>query len=159
MPWWQNGLLMLAAFVIFAIRLSPLGRAAERAVGRGLGAESGTWTAEAWWADVRRGAPARLGGLWFGLVDLDPGGWHISVAGTARFDPEDESGAWRAGPFPWRPADPYLSFPEAGELDAEDAAARAADLVRGFAPWHDVAVEGVAAGFDDGPIKVVYRAP
>lgn len=35
----------------------------------------------------------------------------------------------------------------------------AADLVRALAPWRDVAVDGVAAGFDDGPFEIVYQAP
>lgn len=97
---WENVLLILAGLVVFAIRLYPLGKSVERVVGRGLVTRSEAWTAEAWWADLHRGAPDRLGGLWFGLVELGPGRWHIYVASTATFDAETPLAGGEPVPLP-----------------------------------------------------------
>jgi hypothetical protein len=67
-----------------------------------------------WWANVSASAPTDLAGLWFGLVELSPGGWHIYVAGTETFDATDETAEWAAGPFAWWPDNRYLPFGEPG---------------------------------------------
>ena len=54
--------------------------------------------AQDWWADLRRQAPDAVSGLWFGLVELAHAGWHIYVAGTETFDPDDETGEWACEP-------------------------------------------------------------
>ena len=112
--------------------------------------------ARAWWADVRRSAPAVLAGLWFGLVELAPDGWHLYVAGTAEFDADDETAEWAVGPYAWWPKDRYLPLPDVGELPLGEAVAKASDLVRSIAPWDDLGVAGVAVGFDDGDFTVVF---
>jgi hypothetical protein len=112
--------------------------------------------AREWWDALWSSAPPRLRGLWFGLVELLDGGWHLYVAGTERFDSTDETADWAAYPYAWRPDGGYLPFPDAEVLAASDAVAEAVALVRALAPWQDLSVDGVAAGFDDGDFEIVY---
>ena len=113
-------------------------------------------TVEAWWERVQTSAPPGLVGLWFGLVELVPGGWSLYVAGTKLFDSLDESAEWAASPYAWWPADSYFAVPQMADLDVPSAVAAASDLVRSLSPWVAVPVAGVAVGFDDGDFAVVY---
>ena len=94
-----------------------------------------------WWQRVRRTAPTGLAGLWFGMVELVPGGWHLYVAGTDTFDAETRLAS---GPYAWWPSDGYFPFPEVGNLDVLAAVGRAAEVVTGLQPWRDVGVRGIA---------------
>lgn len=94
--------------------------------------------------------------MWFGLVELSPGGWHLYVAGTDEFHGDDETAEWAVGPYRWRPNDGYFSVSEIGELGIDEAVSRAADIVRSLTPWNDLPVEGVATGFDEGDFEVVF---
>lgn len=114
-------------------------------------------SAPAWWANVSRSAPPALGGLWFGLVELTPGGWHIYVAGTAEFDADDETAEWAVDPYIWWPEDRYFPFPAAGGDDVGAAVSAASDFVERLSPWTTVNVDGVATGFDDGDFVIVRR--
>ncbi len=116
-----------------------------------------TSSAAAWWARTRGSAPQSLAGLWFGLVELAPGGWHLYVAGTAELDADDESAEWAVGPYAWLPEDRYFPLPEVGQLAVGDAVAKASEVVRSIAPWDGLDVAGVAVGFDDGDFAVVFR--
>jgi hypothetical protein len=107
-----------------------------------------------WWRDLSRNAPAGLAGLWFGLVELEPGGWHVYVAGTDDFDGDDETAEWAVPPYAWSPSDRYFPFPEGASYETGVAAAAA--VIAELEPWTAVAVEGVAAGYDDGDFEVVY---
>ncbi|MCP4103444.1 MAG: hypothetical protein GY750_18780 [Lentisphaerae bacterium] len=109
-----------------------------------------------WWAEVQRSAPKGLGGLWFGLTELADVGWHIYVAGTELFESADDMAEWAVGPYRWWPDGRYFAFPEAGNLDVVDALAAAVLFVSDLAPWLDVAVRGVAVGFDEGDFEIVY---
>lgn len=112
-------------------------------------------SAREWWDEIRSSAPQRLGGLWFGLVELADGGWHLYVAGTEHFEVTDETAEWAAAPYAWRPEGGYLPFP-AAELETSDAVAEATSCVRQLAPWQDLSVGGVATGFDGGDFEIVY---
>jgi hypothetical protein len=112
---------------------------------------------EQWWSRVAATAPDHLSGLWFGLTELSPGGWHLYVAGTETFDPDDETAEWATGPYAWWPDDRYFPFAEIATVGVAEAVERAAEVVRGIAPWTDVLVQGVATGFDDGDFQVVYQ--
>lgn len=111
----------------------------------------------AWWRTVSAGAPDGLRGLWFGLVELAAGGWHIYVVGTASFDPEDETAEWAVGPHAWNPDGRYFPFPEAGDDDLAAALHSAADLVAKLHPWTTIDVDGVATGFDDGDFVLLHK--
>ncbi len=47
-------------------------------------------------------------------------------------------------------------MPELEQLDVAAAVARAAEVVRSLSPWRDIAVDGVAVGFDDGDFEIVF---
>lgn len=70
----------------------------------------------------------------------------------------DETAEWAVGPYLWWPEGRYFSLPEAGRRGVSDALEAAATWVRDLAPWSNVAVDGVATGFDDGDFLVVYPA-
>ena len=110
-----------------------------------------------WWKVLGAEAPSGLEGLWFGLVQLSDGGWHIYVAGTATFDADDENADWAVGPYAWWPETPdrYFPFPQADTDSIEDALDAAADFVRDLAPWATMPVRGVATGFDAGDFRIV----
>jgi hypothetical protein len=114
--------------------------------------------AQRWWRNLSGSAPASVVGLWFGLVELADGGWHIYVAGTAEFDGADETAEWAVGPYVWWPDGRYFPFPAAGgDSDIASAVEAAAAFVEDLAPWTAVPVQGIATGFDDGDFKVVYQ--
>ena len=117
----------------------------------------GSQSSAEWWNDLAATAPAGLAGLWFGLVELGAGGWHIYVAGTSEFDGDDEVADWAVGPYAWWPDDRYLPLPVAAG-DPAAAVDDAAAFVRALRPWEHVQVTGVATGFDDGDFEVVYRS-
>ena len=68
---------------------------------------------------MRASAPPTVAGLWFGLTELVPGGWHLYVAGTNDFDDDDETAEWAAGPYEWWPEDRYLPLPEVEPVDVK----------------------------------------
>ena len=119
---------------------------------------------DTWWHKVSGTAPARLAGLWFGLVELADGGWHLYVAGTDQFDAGDDTGDWAVGPYAWNDPvtyrnDPgaYHPVPEIEALTTSGAVDHIGRIVRALAPWRDIHVDGVAAGFDAGDFAIVYR--
>jgi hypothetical protein len=96
-------------------------------------------------------------------VELADGGWQLYVAGTDQFDANDDTGDWAAGPYCWNdPAghqnDPstYHPIPEIATLPPSDAVDYVAQLVRDLAPWQEIPVDGVAAGFDEGDFAIIY---
>jgi hypothetical protein len=98
-----------------------------------------------------------------GSVGCGSGSWSCRTAagtstspGLSGFDSTDETADWAAYPYAWRPDGGYLPFPDAGVLAASEAVAEAVVLVRALAPWEDLPVDGVAAGFDDGDFEIVY---
>lgn len=115
-----------------------------------------TEAAREWWERVRTTAPIGLHGLWFGLVELADGGWHMHVAGTDEFDPDDETAEWAVGPYALWPDERYLELSEVEHLDVGAAVEHAASVVRSCSPWHHIDVDGVAVGFDDGDFAIIY---
>jgi hypothetical protein len=85
-------------------------------------------------------------------------GWHLYVAGTETFDPEDATAEWAAADYLWWPEGRYFAVPELATLPYGEMLARAVDLVRSIEPWREVPAIGVAVGFDDGDFQIVYRA-
>lgn len=110
-----------------------------------------------WWRRLSGEAPDGLVGLWFGLVELAHGGWHMYVVGTAEFDPDDPTAEWAVGPHAWSPDGRYFPFPDAGDDDMAAALQSAADLVSELRPWKAVKVDGVATGFDGGDFVLVHQ--
>lgn len=47
-------------------------------------------------------------------------------------------------------------MPELQQLDVGAAVAHAAEVVSLALPWRDIAVDGVAVGFDDGELGSVF---
>ena len=111
--------------------------------------------ADAWWNELKKSAPGGLAGLWFGITELVPGGWHLYVAGTATFDRTDESADWAVGPYAWWPRDRYLPLSPSSS-DPAAVLESATAVVRAIAPWRDLPVTGVAVGFDDGDFTIVH---
>lgn len=111
----------------------------------------------AWWGNLLGPAPGGIRGLWFGLVELVPGSWHLYVVGTVEFDADDETAEWAVGPYRWAPENRYFPVPEIGALDLGEAVHHAAEKVRSLHPWEDLDVDGVAVGFDDGDFELVFR--
>jgi hypothetical protein len=115
-------------------------------------------TFTAWWEQLLKPIPDGLQGLWFGLAEFEPGGWQIYAAGTDRFDADDASAEWAVGPYAWWPQERF-PVPRVGDLPVREAVEYAAELVRGAAPWRDIAVRGVAVGFDGGDFVLVFQRP
>lgn len=112
--------------------------------------------ADDWRSRLRAVAPEQVAGLWFGLTELSPGGWHLYVAGTETFDLDDETAEWATGPYVWWPEHRYLAMPEVEEASVADAIEVATRVVRRLAPWADIEVDGIAVGFDDGDFVVIH---
>jgi hypothetical protein len=118
-----------------------------------------------WWKAIAPTAPDGLAALWFGLTELMVEGEPratLYVAGTERFDPDDNTGDWAAGDYAWWPDDRYTSPAGLAAISDSEPQAQlnyAADLVRAIRPHEDVKVQGVAVGFDDGDFTVLWRAP
>ena len=115
--------------------------------------------AEAWWQQLAATAPTGLSGLWFGIVELalPTEGWHLYVAGTDTFDPEDETAEWAVPDYAWWPEGRYTPIPVDPEEDFDVTLRKVANLVRHLAPWEAVPVAGVAVGYDDGGFEIVYQ--
>ncbi|MEO6627483.1 MAG: hypothetical protein ABIP03_02835 [Aquihabitans sp.] len=111
---------------------------------------------EAWWIDLCRTDPPEVAGLWFGLVELLPGGWHLYVVGTATFDALDETAEWAVGPYAWEPDNRYLALDGMDDTSVAAALEQVAGPVRELRPWRDFGVDGVGVGFDDGDFVLVF---
>jgi hypothetical protein len=118
-----------------------------------------------WWAGHSSSVGGEVRRLWFGLTVLvgdDEVARHtMYVAGTPSFD-SDYGGEW-ACEYVWEPTDRYLRLDGLGGIDQHDwqgAVDHAVALVRALRPWEsDVpGLSGVAVGFDDGDVVVVWAS-
>lgn len=119
-----------------------------------------------WWTRLAITMPSTVVGLWFGITEVVwPEGLRptMYVAGCPTFDLDDETAEW-ATDYVWWPDDRYVVPPSLASMPAADSAdliavlKHATTLIRRLQPQHDVDVQGVAVGFDDGDFTITWPA-
>jgi len=123
-----------------------------------------------WWAQLEPDLPTATKGLWFGMAELvfartsaeaeqTTPQVHLYVAGTETFDADDESADWAVPDHLWSPENRYVLVPglAAPAASFDEVLDRAEALLIELAPQtgHDH-LDGVATGFDDGDVRVVW---